>query len=56
VIDVVTDPNALSLPTKISAAQVEGYAVTRGKLILSGEVEEIAKKVRSNIRHVKEII
>jgi pyruvate dehydrogenase (quinone) len=56
VIDVVTDPNVLSLPPKISPAQVEGYAVTMGELILSGEIEEIAKKVRSNIRHVKEIL
>ncbi len=56
VIDVVTDPNALSLPPHITAKQVEGYAVTMGKLILSGEVDEIAKKLRSNIRHGKEII
>ena len=55
-IDIVTDPNALSLPPHITAKQVKGYAVTMGKLILSGEVDEIAKKVRSNIRHVKEII
>lgn len=38
------------------AAQVKGYAVTTSKLILSGEVEEIAKKVRSNIWHVEEIV
>lgn len=55
-IDVVTDPNALSLPPHITAEQVAGFAVTMGKLILSGEVDEIAKKVRSNILHAKEVI
>lgn len=54
--DVVTDPNALSMPPHISAGQVEGYAITMGKLVLSGEVEEIAKKVASNIHHLKEVI
>lgn len=56
VIDVVTDPNALSLPPHITAAQVTGYAVTMSKLILSGEADEVAKKVRSNIRHVADIV
>lgn len=56
VIDVVTDPNALSLPPNITAQQVEGYAITMGKLMLSGEVAEVAKKVRSNIRHINEVV
>jgi pyruvate dehydrogenase (quinone) len=51
-VDVVTDPNALSLPSHITADQVEGFALTMGKLVLSGHIDEVVDTIEANIRHV----
>jgi pyruvate dehydrogenase (quinone) len=51
-VDVVTDSNALSLPSHITAEQVEGFALTWGKLILSGHIDEVVDTIEANIRHI----
>jgi len=51
-IDVVTDPNALSMPSHISADQVEGFGITMMKLVLSGHVDEVVETVAANLREV----
>jgi len=51
-VDVVTDPNALSLPATITAAQVKGFALGVSKLVMNGGVGEAVQLVRSNIRHL----
>ncbi|HEY3309759.1 MAG TPA: pyruvate dehydrogenase [Desulfuromonadaceae bacterium] len=51
-VDVVTDPNALSLPSHITVGQVEGFAVTMGKLVLSGHIDEVVDTIEANIRHL----
>jgi pyruvate dehydrogenase (quinone) len=51
-VDIVTDPNALSLPATITAAQVKGFALGLSKLVMNGGVGEAVQMVRSNIRHV----
>ena len=51
-IDVVTDPNALSMPSHISADQVEGFGLAMMKLALSGHIEEVVDTIEGNIRHV----
>lgn len=52
-LDVVTDPNALSLPSHITAGQVEGFALTMSKLVLSGHIDEVVDTVEANIRHIQ---
>lgn len=51
-VDVVTDPNALSLPSHITASQVKGFAVTMGKLVLSGHIDEVVGTIEANIRNI----
>ena len=51
-IDVVTDPNAVSLPSHISADQVVGFGLTLGKLVLSGRIDEVVDTIETNIRHI----
>ncbi|HTS35784.1 MAG TPA: pyruvate dehydrogenase [Candidatus Solibacter sp.] len=51
-IDVVTDPNALSMPSHISADQVEGFGVAMMKLVLSGHIDEVVDTIQGNIRQV----
>ncbi len=50
-IDVVTDPNALSLPPKTEFKQAKGFALAMGKLVLSGHGDEVLDTIKANIRH-----
>lgn len=51
-IDVVTDPNAVSLPSHIEPHMVTGFGLTMGKLVLSGRVDEVVDTIETNIRHI----
>ncbi|MBC9712977.1 pyruvate dehydrogenase [Streptomyces sp. TRM66268-LWL] len=51
-IDVVTDPNALSIPPKISAEMVTGFALSASKIVLDGGVGRMLQMARSNLRNV----
>lgn len=51
-VDVVTDPNALSIPPKIKAEMVTGFALSAGKMVLDGGVGRMAQLARSNLRNV----
>jgi pyruvate dehydrogenase (quinone) len=51
-VDVVTDPNALSLPPHITAQEVEGFALSMVKLVLSGHVDEVVASLEANWRHI----
>ncbi|UED84129.1 pyruvate dehydrogenase [Streptomyces profundus] len=51
-VDVVTDPNALSIPPKIKAEMVTGFALSAGRMVLDGGVGRMAQLARSNLRNV----
>lgn len=51
-IDVVTDPLALSLPPTITGEQVKGFALAMSKLVMNEGVGEAVKMAKSNIRNV----
>jgi pyruvate dehydrogenase (quinone) len=51
-VDVVTEPNALSIPPQITAEQVEGFALSMGKLILSDHLDEVGQTVAANARNL----
>ncbi|GAA5006867.1 pyruvate dehydrogenase [Kitasatospora paranensis] len=51
-VDVVTDPNALSIPPHITAAQVKGFALAAGRTVLSGGVGRMIDLARSNLRNI----
>lgn len=51
-VDVVTDPNALSLPPKITSDQVFGFATAMSKIVLNGGVGEAVSMARSNMRNI----
>jgi pyruvate dehydrogenase (quinone) len=51
-VDIVTDPNALSIPPKITAEQVQGFALSAGRAVLSGGVGRMVQMARSNLRNV----
>lgn len=51
-IEVVTDPNALSIPPNVTAAQVRGFAIAASKLVVDGGVGRMIDLARSNLRNI----
>ncbi|MDH6128971.1 pyruvate dehydrogenase [Kitasatospora sp. GP82] len=51
-VDVVTDPNALSIPPRITAAQLKGFALAASRTVLSGGVGKMIDLARSNLRNI----
>lgn len=52
VLDVVTDPDALSVPSHISADEVKGFALSLGKTVLGGGIGKVAELARTNLRNI----
>lgn len=51
-LDLVTDPMALSLPPTISAGQVTGFALAMSKMVMNGGVGEAVRMAKSNLRNI----
>jgi pyruvate dehydrogenase (quinone) len=51
-IDVVTDPDALSMPPKITAQQIRGFATASTKIVLGGGVGKMLDMAASNLRNM----
>jgi pyruvate dehydrogenase (quinone) len=51
-VDLVTDPHALSMPPHITAAQVKGFALAAGKTVLDGGVGKMVELARANVRNI----
>ncbi|MFD2840185.1 pyruvate dehydrogenase [Populibacterium corticicola] len=51
-IDIVTDPHALSMPPTITAGQVAGFTIAMSKEVLGGGLGEVVSMARSNLRNV----
>ncbi|WP_305091664.1 pyruvate dehydrogenase [Prescottella sp. R16] len=51
-VDIVTDPNALSLPPEITGGQVRGFALAMSKVVMNGGVGEAVRMAKSNLRNV----
>jgi pyruvate dehydrogenase (quinone) len=55
-LDVMTDPNALAMPPKIEFGQVKGMALSMSKLMLNGEMGEVWDTIKSNYKHIKDVL
>ncbi len=51
-VEIVTDPNALSIPPRITAEQVGSFALAGGKVVLDGGVGRMIELARSNLRNI----
>ncbi|GAA4521183.1 pyruvate dehydrogenase [Brachybacterium paraconglomeratum] len=51
-IDVVTDPDALSMPPKITAQQIRGFAQASTKIVLGGGVGKMLDMAATNLRNM----
>ncbi|AXB42153.1 pyruvate dehydrogenase [Amycolatopsis albispora] len=50
-VELVTDPNALSIPPKITGEMVRGFALAASKTVLNGGVGKMVDMARSNLRN-----
>jgi pyruvate dehydrogenase (quinone) len=55
-ITIQTDPNALAMPPKMEFDQMKGFAFYIGKMMISGRADEVLKIIKSNYKHLGEII
>lgn len=55
-VHVFTNPNSLAMPPKVDFEQIKGYAESMGKLMLSGKTNEVFDIIKSNIKHIKEVL
>ena len=51
-VQLVTDPNALSMPPRIKPEQVKGFALAAGKVVLNGGVGRMLEMARANARTI----
>jgi pyruvate dehydrogenase (quinone) len=51
-VDVVTDPNVLSMPPKATIQQAKGFALAMTKMAFTGELEGVTDTVMANWRYL----
>jgi pyruvate dehydrogenase (quinone) len=51
-VEIVTDPNALSIPPSITSGQIRGFATAMTKEIFGGGMGEVMAMARSNLRNL----
>ncbi len=51
-VDVVTDPNVLSMPPKATIEQAKGFALAMTKMAFGGELEDVTDTVMANWRYL----
>jgi pyruvate dehydrogenase (quinone) len=51
-VDVVTDPNVLSMPPKATIQQAKGFALAMTRMAFTGELDDVADTVMANWRYL----
>jgi pyruvate dehydrogenase (quinone) len=51
-VDVTTDPNALSMPPKKTFAEAKGFALAMTRMVLDGEADKAVEVVKRNVRTI----
>jgi pyruvate dehydrogenase (quinone) len=55
-VDVTTDPNALSMPPKTTLAQVKGFALAMTRMVFDGEADKAIEVAKDNVRDLGAIV
>ena len=51
-VQLVTDPNSLSVPSHIELSQIRGFALSAGRTVLEGGVGSMLALARTNLRNI----
>jgi len=55
-LNIMTNPNALAMPPKVEWAQIKGMTESMAKLMLGGKMNEVFETIKSNYKHIKEML
>jgi pyruvate dehydrogenase (quinone) len=55
-VDILTNPFSLALPPKLEWEQTKGYMLAMTKMMLGGRMDEVFEMIRSNYRHLNEVV
>jgi len=55
-LNIMTNPNALAMPPKIEWNQIKGMTESMAKLMLGGKMTEVFDTIKSNYKHLGEVI
>ena len=55
-VDVTTDPNALSMPPKTTFAEVKGFALAMTRMVFDGRSDEVVEVANANLRDLAAIV
>lgn len=55
-VNILTDPNALAMPPKTDFTQMKGFATSMTKMMFNGKVDEVIAIIKSNFKHISEVI
>jgi len=55
-VNIFTNPESLAMPPKVEFTQMKGFALWMGKLILGGRYEDVFDAVKSNYKHLKDVL
>ena len=55
-VNVITDPNCLSMPSKVTRAEIKGFMESMAKMMMMGRKEEVEDTIRQNFKDLKEFL
>lgn len=55
-VDVTTDPNALSMPPSTTFAEVKGLALAMTRMVFDGQLDEVVEVAAANVRDLAAVI
>jgi pyruvate dehydrogenase (quinone) len=55
-LNIMTNPASLAMPPKIEWEQLKGYALSMSKLVLGGRMDDALEMVKSNYKHMTELL
>ena len=55
-VNIMTNPASLSMPPTVEWQQVKGYALSMTKLMLGGRMDEVMDMVKSNYKHLADLL
>ena len=55
-VNIMTNPASLSMPPTVEWQQVKGYAVSMTKLMLGGRMDEVMDMIKSNYKHLADLL
>lgn len=55
-VNIFTNPDSLAMPPKLEWEQAKGFAMSMTKMMLTGRMDEVMNIIRTNYKHLREIL